>query len=148
MPRGERRALAAHVNQRLTYIPIVAVQNGLVAPRVLANVREGLDDAQTELLALLALVDGDVLDVSNAAEPAEELAFDEDGADGDDAVAHVVDDDDRVVRRGRGAHGVELVHPGVFAKVLDDGEDGEDVKVTAFVVCGCERADLLGRVSM
>ena len=104
--------------------------------------REGLDDALTELLALLILVDGNVLNVTDGAEPAEELAFDEDAADADDVVAGVVDDDEGVVCAGYCAHGVELVHPGCFAEVVDDGENGEDIEVTAFVVCRCEGADL------
>ena len=104
--------------------------------------REGLDDALTKLLALLALVDGNVLNVTDEAKTAEELALDEDAADADDAVAGVVDDDEGIVCLGHCAHGVELVHPRGFTEVVDDGEDGEDVEVTAFVVCGCERADL------
>lgn len=107
--------------------------------------REGLDDALTKLFALLVLVDGNVLDVTDGAETAEELALDEDTADADDAVAGVVDDDEGVVCLGHCAHGVELVHPGVFTEVFDDGEDGEDVEMTAFVVCRRERADLWGR---
>lgn len=104
--------------------------------------RECLDDAQAEFLALLAFVDGNVLNVTDAAETAEELAFDKDGTDADDAVAGVVDDDEGVVCSGEGAHGMELVHPGGFTEVVDDGEDGENVEVTAFVVCRCKRADL------
>jgi hypothetical protein len=126
----------------LTDIGVAAVQDGLVATAVLANVREGLDDALTKLFALLGLVDGNVLDVTDGAETAEELALDEDAADTDDAVAGVVDDDEGVVCPGHCAHGVELVHPGGFTEVVDDGEDGEDIEMTAFVVCGCERADL------
>ena len=95
MPRSPRHATSA--DQRLTYVAIAAVENRLVAATVLADSSEGLDDAQAKLLALLALVDGDVLDVAYGAEPAEELAFDEDGADGDDAVGRAVDDDDGVV---------------------------------------------------
>lgn len=104
--------------------------------------REGLDDTLTELFALLALVDGNVLNVTDAAETAEELAFDEDAADTDDAVAGVVNDDEGVVCPRCCTHGVELVHPGGLTGVTDDGEHGEDIEVTAFVVCGRERANL------
>ena len=132
MPRSPRHATSA--DQQLTYVAIAAVENRLVAAAVLADSSEGLDDAQAKLLALLALVDGDVLDVADGAEPAEELALDEDGADGDDAVGRAVDDDDGVVGAGRRAEGVELRAPGVLAGVCDDGEDGEDVEVAALVV--------------
>ena len=132
MPRSPQHATSA--DQRLTYVAIAAVQNRLVAAAVLANSSERLDDAQPKLLALLALVDGDVLDVADGAEPAEELALDEDGADGDDAVGRAVDDDDGVVGARRRAEGVELRAPGVLAGVCDDGEDGEDVEVAALVV--------------
>lgn len=104
--------------------------------------REGLDDALTELLALLILVDGNVLNVTDGTETAEELAFDEDTADANDAVAGVIDDDEGIVRAGYCAHGVELVHPGCFAEVVDDGKNGENIEVTAFVVCRREGTDL------
>ena len=127
---------------------ITAVQDRLITPAVLADRRQRLDDPQPELLALLGRVHGDVLDVAHAAEPAEELALDEDGADGDDAVGRAVDNDDGVVgARGR-AEGVELRAPSVLAGVCDDGEDGEDVEVAALVVRGRERADLCAEVSL
>lgn len=37
---------------------------------------------------------------------------------------------------------MELVDPGGFAQVADDGKDGEDVEVTAFVVRRREWANL------
>lgn len=119
----------------LTYIGVAAVQDGLVATVVLTDVCEGLYDAQSEFFALLALVDGNVLDVPDAAETTKELAFDEDGADTYDTVAGIVDDDEGVVCIGEGTHGMELVHPGCFTKVVDDGEDGEDIKLATFVIC-------------
>ena len=45
-----------------------AVQNGLVAANVFRNIIQGLDDAQTEFLALLIFCDGDVFDVADEAE--------------------------------------------------------------------------------
>ena len=83
---------------------------------------------------MLALVDGNVLNVTDAAETAKELALDEDTADAYNAVTGVVDDNEAVVCSGRGAHGVELVRPSSLTEVLDNGEDREDVEVTAFVV--------------
>src|SRR5688572_20019820 len=41
-------------------VGLAAVENALVAPDLLGDVVEGLDDAQAELLALLVLGDGDV----------------------------------------------------------------------------------------
>ena len=143
MPRSPRHATSA--DQRLTYVAIAAVENCLVAAAVLADAREGLDDAQTELLALLALVDGDVLDVADAAEPAQELALDEDGADRDDAVRRLVDDHDPVVRaRGR-AQRVELRDPRLLARVRHDREHREHGEVPAPVVGRREGPDLRGR---
>lgn len=104
--------------------------------------RERLDDADAQLLPLLLLVDRNILDVPHAAEPAEELALDEQRAGADDAVRLLVDDDERVVRVRRGAHGIELGDPGGFAEVGRDGEDGEDGEVAAPVVGGREGADL------
>jgi hypothetical protein len=69
-----------------TYIRRRAVQNRLVSAHGLADAREGLDDAEPELLPLLALVDGNVLNVADGAEPAEELALHEDAANGNDCV--------------------------------------------------------------
>ena len=109
--------------QARTYILIVTVENRLVAPTVLADARQRLDDAQAELLALLVCVDGDVLDVADAAEPAEELALHKERADTDDTVRLLVDDDDGEVRPRHGAHGVELRGPGCRTGVVDDGED-------------------------
>ena len=110
--------------------------------------RERLDNPLTELLALLALVHRNVLNMSDAAKPAQKLALDKDGADADDAVGGLVDDDETVVGVGDGAHGVELVDPGGFAKVVDDGENGENGEVAAVVVCRREGADLWGRLDV
>ena len=49
-------------------VVLAAVEDGLVTPRLPGDEVEGLDDAQTQLLALLVLGDGDVLDVANGAE--------------------------------------------------------------------------------
>lgn len=119
---------------RRTYIVIAAVKDCLVAPAVLADIRERLDDPQPELLPLLALVDCDILNVADAAETSEELAFNEDAADGDDSVCRFVDDDERVVRVRCGAHGVELRLPCCLAWVGRHGEDAEDVEVATAVV--------------
>lgn len=126
----------------LTDIVVVAVENGLVRALALRDGRQSLDDTKPELLALLALVDGDVLDVSDRAEAAGELTLHEDGADAYDAVRRAVDDDDRVVRERRVLQGGELVQVGLFTEVADNGEHAEDVKVAAVVVGRSKRTQL------
>lgn len=49
-------------------VRLAAVQDALVAPHLLGDVVERLDDAETQLLALLVLCDGDVLDVADLSE--------------------------------------------------------------------------------
>jgi len=93
------------------YIGVTAVKNSLIASAVLTNVRESLDDAETQLLALLALVHGNVLNVTDTAETAEELALDEDGANAYDRIGRLVDEHDRVVGVRRGAHSIEANGP-------------------------------------
>lgn len=46
---------------------LAAVEDGLVAADLLGDEVEGLDEAETQLLALLVLCDGDVLDVADQA---------------------------------------------------------------------------------
>lgn len=49
-------------------VGLAAVEDGLVAADALGDVVEGLDEAQAQLLALLVLGDGDVLDVADQTE--------------------------------------------------------------------------------
>lgn len=83
--------------------------------------RESLDDTETKLLALLGFINGDVFYVTDTAKTTEELALDEDGADSNDLVARLVEDDDGEVCARVCAHGVELVDPRCLAKVIDNG---------------------------
>lgn len=46
-------------------VRLAAVEDALVAADLLGDVVERLDDAEAELLALLVLCDGDVLDVAD-----------------------------------------------------------------------------------
>lgn len=153
---ARRRPTATHHLVLLLHIPtllvkrhvvVAAVEDRLVAPADLADVRERLDDAQPELLPLLALVHRDVLDVPDAPEPAQELALREERADRDDAVRRAVHDDDGEVRRGqaRRADRGELRAPGGLARVGHDGEHGENLEVAARVVRGRQRAYLGSR---
>jgi len=72
--------------EKLTNVIVAAVENGFIAASGLADVSEGLYDAETEFLALLALVDSNVLNVTDGAKAAEELALDKESSDGDDGV--------------------------------------------------------------
>ena len=110
--------------------------------------RERLNDALTEFFALLALVYGNVLNVPDEAKTAQELAFNEDGANANDAVTRIVDDDEGVVYPGDDTHGLELLHPGFFTEVVDDGKHSEDIKVATLVVCRCKRPNLPGRLEV
>lgn len=58
------------------FVVLAAVEYCLVAPRLLGNVVERLDDAQAQLLALLIFGDGDVLDVADGPEVVDASARD------------------------------------------------------------------------
>ena len=120
--------------QARTYILIVTVENRLVAPAVLADARERMNNTQAELLALLALVYGDILDMAHAAKSAQELALDEDSADGDDAVRRLVDDDNAVVRPRCRTQRLELRAPPFLTGVGNDGENRKDGEVAPAIV--------------
>ena len=94
-----------------------AIQNRLIAPHTLANSSERLDDAQPKLLALLALVDGDVLDVADGAEPAEELALDEDTSNTNNLIRSTIKNNESVIRIYACALLVELSDPSSFARI-------------------------------
>lgn len=51
-----------------------AVENGLVAPDLLADEVEGLNDAQAKLLAPMLLVNRDVLDVADQSQTVDTVA--------------------------------------------------------------------------
>jgi hypothetical protein len=72
--------------QRRTNVSIAAVKDGLVTAHVFRDVRESFDDAQAEFFTLHLAGDGDILDMPDAAESAQEFALDEDAAGADDAV--------------------------------------------------------------
>lgn len=50
-----------------TFVCLAAIQNSLVAADILGDVVECLDDAQTQLLALLVLGNGDVFNMADLA---------------------------------------------------------------------------------
>ena len=107
----------------LTYVAIAAVQDRLIAPAVLADARERMNNTQAELLALLGLVHGDILDMAHAAKPTEKLALDEDSAHRDDSVRGLVDNDDGVVCARCSTDCFELCAPCLFTRVGDDSKN-------------------------
>ena len=48
-------------------VGLAAVEDALITADLLSDVVEGLDDSETQLLALLVLCDGDILDVADRA---------------------------------------------------------------------------------
>jgi hypothetical protein len=81
----------------LTNVIVAAVQDGLIATHALANASQGLNDPQAKLLPLHGLADSNVLDVSDLAKVAQELALNEDASDADDLIRLLRDDDKGVV---------------------------------------------------
>lgn len=118
----------------LTNIRVTAVQDGLIAPAVLADPSQRLDDAQAYLLPLDILVHRDVLNVSDAPESTQELALNENTSDTDDPVCVTVDYDECVVGVRAVLLLVELRDPGLFARVGDHGQHGQDLQVATSVV--------------
>lgn len=51
-----------------SFVGIAAIEYGLVATDLVGDKVEGLNQPQTQLLALLVLCDGDIFDVANHAE--------------------------------------------------------------------------------
>ena len=70
----------------------------------------------------------------DAAKPAEELALDKDGADGDDAVRRLVDNDNAVVRPRCRTQRLELRAPPFLTGVGNDGENRKDGEVAPAIV--------------
>ena len=77
-------------------IRLGAVQDALVAADLLGDEIQRLDDAQTELLALLVLGDGDVLDVADETQVVDEFALDDQRAGADYAGGGVEDAEEEV----------------------------------------------------
>jgi hypothetical protein len=105
-----------------------------------------LDDAYPELLSLLLLVHGDILNVAHAAQSAQELALDKQRASAYDSVRRLVDYNERVVRlRGR-AHRIELGDPRRFTEIGRDSENRKDCEMPSTMVCGREWSNLREKI--
>jgi len=85
---------------RLTDVVIVAVQNSLVASYTLTNCSKRLDNPQTKLAALHALVNRNVLDMADTPEAASELLLQEDRANTNNGICLARNDDQRIVGVG------------------------------------------------
>lgn len=109
------------------FIGLTTVQNTLVTADVLGHGIQGLDDAQPQLLALLVLGHGDVLNVADQTHIVDEFAFDDHGARAHDCARRVADHEDVVCVVAAGHEvvaGVEFGE-GRFAYC---GEDAEGVE--------------------
>lgn len=126
----------------LTYVLVATVQDSLVASTVLADTCQSLDDAETKFLPLLTFVNGNIFNVANASETAEEFPLDEDGSNRDNPVRGLVYDDYPIVCVCCRLRGVELRDPSLLAWVCNHSEDREHSKVAALVVTRCEWANL------
>lgn len=62
------------------------VEDHLVAACLGSNIFEGLNDAQTEFLALLVAIDSDILNMAHQTIVMHKLAFDKNSANSDNAV--------------------------------------------------------------
>jgi hypothetical protein len=120
--------------ERRTHVGLGAIEDGLVAAHGLGDVSEGLYDAEAELLSLHLARDGDVFDVTDAAEATQEFVLQEDAAGADYTIGLARDDDEDVICLGLAAHGVELSRPRLCAHVGCLRQDGEHGEVAALVV--------------
>jgi hypothetical protein len=141
------------------FVGFAAVEDGLVAADLLGDVVEGLDDAEAELLALLVLGDGNVLDVADGAEAMDargglatsptrrqwrpwmkggrdaQLALRDESAGGDDGLLcarRILNDNDVVAARG--AHGLKLLGELLLGELADRGQHTQAVEEAGVVV--------------
>jgi hypothetical protein len=90
-------------------VGLTTVQNRLIAADLLRDKVERLDNAEPQLLALLVLGDGNVLNVPDEAELVDEFALDDERAGADDGVGAVGDAEEVVCVVARGHPRVALV---------------------------------------
>lgn len=148
-------------------VGLAAVEDALVAAHLLSDVVEGLDEAQTEFLALLVAGDGDVFDVTNGTEGVDavvpgvlvNLSLTIQGRLGDVQLA--LDDQCACCDNGcvlpRGVldhnnvvsalleHGVELVAEALGCHITNGGEDAEAVEEAGAEVIAAESAQNVAR---
>jgi len=118
-------------------ISLTAVQDSLVRSHALADRGERLDNPQPKLLPLHALINGNILDMSDGAEAANELALEEDSANTNERVRGAINDDDGEIRLGRWGvrlGRVELGEVLLVASVWCLSEHRKELEVTAVIV--------------
>jgi hypothetical protein len=124
-------------------VRLATIQNTLIAPDLLGDVVERLDDAQTKLLALLVLGHGNVLDVANEPEVVDEFALDDEGAGADDLGRGVEDGEEEVLVVVLGEPFVARV-PLLWGRVIGfvGLRDGEGVRLEGERLKGGRRDDI------
>jgi len=119
-------------------IGLAAVQDSLIRTHTLADSGERLDNPQAKFLSLHALIDGNIFDMPDSTETANELTLEEDGADTDEGVGGTVNDNNGEIRLGRwgdGFGGVELGEVLLIASVWCLREHREEFEMAPMVVC-------------
>lgn len=125
-------------------VGVAAVEDALVAANLLGDVVEGLDQAEAELLALLVLGDGDVLDVADLAQAVDEFVLDNQGAGSHDRVllsGSVLNANDVVAVLGQ--HVVKLLLELLLADFADRGQHAEAVEEARAVVGATKGSQLV-----
>lgn len=110
-------------------VGVAAVEDALVAANLFGDEIEGLDESEAELLALLVLGDGNVLDVADLAQAVDELVLDYQGASSHDRVllaVGVFNDNNVVILASH--HVVVLLLEFLLADVADRGQHPEAIE--------------------
>lgn len=117
-----------------------AANTYLVAPDLLSDIIQRLNDPQTQLLPLLSLLDRNVLDVAHQTQRVDELALHDQAPRAHDA-ARAVADDEQVVLVVACSHPVVALVPLVRGDVADGGEYAQHVQVAIVVIGAAERTN-------
>lgn len=107
---------------------------------MLSDIIQRLNNPQAQLLPLLPLFDGNILDVADQAEGVDELALDNQAAGADDA-AFTITDDQEVVLVVAGGDPVIALVPLLLRDVADSGQHAQDVEVAAVEVRAADRTN-------
>lgn len=112
----------------------------LITANLSGNVVQSLNDTQTELLALLTLLNGNVLDVADQTKRVNELALDNQTTSSDNTVLSIADHEHVVLIIARLDPLVALV-PLFLSDLTDSSQHTQDIEVTTAVVRSAQRAD-------
>lgn len=83
---------------QLTNVFVTAIQDGLIATDGLGYTSESLNNSQSQLLPLLSLINGNILDMPNSTEISQELLLNENVPSCDNLVGALQNNDNREVR--------------------------------------------------